>query len=374
MTQIFNRWLRKYLSDPQAVILGLLLLLGFVVVFYLGDMLAPLLASMVIAYLLESLVGLLTRRGVPRLAAVLVVFALFMTLLLFLLFGLVPLLSKQISQLVQELPNMIAAGQRTLLLLPERYPHFITEEQIREIMAALRVGLTTLGQTVLSVSLASISQLFTLTIYVVLMPVLVFFFLKDKEKLHDWVARYLPEDRGVATQVWHEMDLQIGNYIRGKFVEIVVVGAASFVVFAFMGLKYAMLLGALVGLSVIIPYVGAVAVTFPVVLIAYFQWGWSSEFAYLVIAYLVVQLLDGNLLVPLLFSEAVNLHPIAIITAVLLFGGLWGFWGVFFAIPLATLVKAVVHAWPRSTPESVVAEGEEPATRPAPEREASEGR
>jgi len=57
--------------------------------------------------------------------------------------------------------------------------------------------------------------------------------------------------------------------------------------------------------------------------------------------------LDGNVLVPLLFSEAVNLHPVAIIVAVLFFGGLWGFWGVFFAIPLATLVKAVFNAWPR---------------------------
>jgi putative permease len=60
----------------------------------------------------------------------------------------------------------------------------------------------------------------------------------------------------------------------------------------------------------------------------------------------VLQALDGYLLVPLLFSEVVNLHPVAIIIAILVFGGLWGFWGVFFAIPLATLVNAVLHAWP----------------------------
>lgn len=64
--------------------------------------------------------------------------------------------------------------------------------------------------------------------------------------------------------------------------------------------------------------------------------------------YSVIQALDGNVLVPLLFSEAVNLHPIAIILSVLVFGGLWGFWGVFFAIPLATLVKALYNAWPRT--------------------------
>ncbi|WP_455198956.1 AI-2E family transporter, partial [Kaarinaea lacus] len=125
------------------------------------------------------------------------------------------------------------------------------------------------------------------------------------------------------------------------------VGATTYIAFVMMGLNYAALLGALVGLSVIIPYIGAVVVTIPVALIAFFQWGWGSEFAYLMVAYGIIQALDGNVVVPLLFSEAVNLHPVAIIVAVLLFGGLWGFWGVFFAIPLATLVKAVLNAWPR---------------------------
>jgi len=83
-------------------------------------------------------------------------------------------------------------------------------------------------------------------------------------------------------------------------------------------------------------------------LVALFQWGASAEFGYVMIAYGIIQALDGNLLVPLLFSEAVNLHPVTIIIAVILFGGLWGFWGVFFAIPLATLVKAVLNAWPSS--------------------------
>jgi len=144
----------------------------------------------------------------------------------------------------------------------------------------------------------------------------------------------------------HEMNEQIANYIRGKFIEMLVVGVVTYVVFLVFGLKYAELLALLVGLSVLIPYIGAAAVTVPVVLVAFYQYGTQSEFVYVVIAYLVVQALDGNVLVPLLFSEAVNLHPLAIIVAVLFFGGIWGFWGIFFAIPLATLVKAIINAWP----------------------------
>ena len=184
-------------------------------------------------------------------------------------------------------------------------------------------------------------------VYLILMPMLVFFFLKDKGLILDWMIRFLPRDRRLAGTVWRDMDRQIANYVRGKFWEIIIVWAISFVTFTIMGLDYAMLLAVLVGLSVIIPYIGAAVVTFPVILIAWFQWGWSADFLWLAVAYFVIQVLDGNVLVPLLFSEAVNLHPVAIIVAILVFGGLWGFWGVFFAIPLATLVQAVIRAWPR---------------------------
>ena len=116
------------------------------------------------------------------------------------------------------------------------------------------------------------------------------------------------------------------------------------------------LLAVLVGLSVIVPYVGATVVTIPVFLVGFFQWGFSGELLQVIVAYAVLQLIDGNILVPLIFSETVNLHPISIITAVLVFGGLWGFWGVFFAIPLATLVQAVMRAAPRAGHHAPAAE------------------
>jgi putative permease len=141
-------------------------------------------------------------------------------------------------------------------------------------------------------------------------------------------------------------------------------------VFSAFGLNYAMLLALVVGLSVIIPYIGASVVTVPVVLIAWFQWGWSPPFLWLTVAYLIIQALDGNVVVPLLFSAVVNLHPVAIIVAILIFGGIWGFWGVFFAIPLATVVQAILSAWPRpGAPERGVTSstGHQPAPQSAPE-------
>ncbi len=361
MTNVINRWYRKYFSDPEGVILAVLLVLGFAIVIFMGDMLAPVLASVVLAYLLEGLVAPLEARGIRRLNAVLLVFVPFLVFLLFLLLGLLPPLSGQVKQLVQELPHMVAKGQQLLMQLPERHPSFVSEAQVTEFIASMRSTVGAMGQNVLSLSLASISGLFTLLVYLILVPVLMFFFLKDKHLILDWLTRYLPRERGLAKQVWEEMDQQIGNYVRGKFTEILIVGVVSYIVFMVMGLNYAMLLGALVGLSVIIPYLGAIAVTFPVALIAYFQWGWGNDFISVMVAYAVIQAVDGNLLVPWLFSEAVNLHPVAIITAVLFFGGIWGFWGVFFAIPLATLVKAVMNAWPRhDVPDESVPMSQDP--------------
>ena len=186
----------------------------------------------------------------------------------------------------------------------------------------------------------------TALVYLVLAPVLVFFFLKDKDDLAAWLSAFLPKDRRVLVEVWHDVDDQIGNYVRGKVYEIFLVGSVTYASFALLGLSYAPMLAVLVGLSVIVPYIGAAVITLPVAVAAYIQFGWGSDFIWIMVAYGIIQALDGNLLVPLLFSDVVNLHPVAIIVAVLVFGGLWGFWGVFFAIPLATLVKSLLKAWP----------------------------
>jgi putative permease len=343
-----RNWFNRHFSNPQVVALALVLIVGFALVLFLGNMLAPVLASVVIAYLLEGVVRPLEARGVRRTLAVTLVFVVFLAVLVFMLFGLLPLLSHQLTQFVQQLPDMIARGHNSLLLLPERYPNFISAEQITQLIASVRAEVGALGQRALSLSVASVVGLVILLVYVILVPMLVFFFLKDKQHILAWISGYLPRERALSTAVWHDVDLQIGNYIRGKVWEILIVGAVTYVTFKLMGLQYSALLATLVGLSVLIPYIGATVATIPVALVAYFQWGWGADFAWIMVAYLIIQALDGNVLVPLLFSEVVDLHPIAIIVAVLLFGGIWGFWGVFFSIPLATLVQAVLKAWPRS--------------------------
>lgn len=346
MINIFKQWYERHFSDPQTVIFAFILIFGFLLIVVMNAHLLPILVGIVVAYLFEGLVAKLNRYNLNRTLAASIVTAIILTAIVLAFFVLLPLLSSQVSELFREMPTMIGKGHSLLSRLPQQYPDYVSPQQIEEILTLVRNELAALGQRAVTLSLSSLVGLITFFVYLILLPLMVFFFLKDKDLIIAWLGNFLPEERTLVRAVWIDLDIKIASYIRGKFIEVIVVWVATYIAFALMGLNYAMLLSLLVGLSVIIPYVGATVVTIPVALIGFFQWGASSEFGYLMAAYAVIQFLDGNLLVPLLFSEVVNLHPVAIIVAVVFFGSLWGVWGVFFAIPLATLIQAIIKAWP----------------------------
>ncbi len=347
MFEMIRSWYQRSFTNPQVVILGMALLGALLLIMLLGQPLAPVFAAIIIAYLLEGPVSRLQQFRVPRLVAVICVFVLFLTVLVMLLLLLAPLLSSQIAQFLQQIPHYVKQGQELLQRLPELYPQFISTAQIDEVIARMNsTDITSYGNRVLAWFWSSVLGLISLVVFLVLVPMMVFFLLKDKSVLLTWFTRYLPKNRELVGSVWAEVDRQIGNYVRGKVLEILIVGAVSWAVFGALGLQYSALLATITGFSVLIPFIGAAVVTLPVALVGFFQFGWGPEFFWVLAAYGVIQAIDGNVLVPVLFSEVNDLHPVAIIVAVLFFGSLWGFWGIFFAIPLATVVNAVLRAWP----------------------------
>lgn len=270
MFKVLRDWIQRYFSDEEAVVLAVLLFLAFTAVLTLGGMLAPVLAGMVLAYLMQGLVTTLERLRLPGGVAVGLVFALFMGLLVVFIVVVLPLLWHQLITLFNELPGMLAKWQSLLLLLPERYPHLVSDEQVLQAIEVARGEIGKFGQWALTFSLSSLPLLVNIMIYLVLVPILVFFFLKDRAIIGRWVSGYLPRERALITRVAEEMNRQIANYIRGKVIEIVICGGVTYIAFVALGLNYAALLALLVGVSVVVPYVGAVVVTVPVMLIALF--------------------------------------------------------------------------------------------------------
>jgi len=336
-------WLSDRLADTELVMLLSSLLGILALILFFGEILAPLLVAIALAYVLDTLVRFLTDRHMPHFTAVMLVFGTAMILLALTLITVVPLLTDQIIGLITHIPDYIKELRGATENLHQKYEiSWLNPEHIQRLLQNNANEFQTWGTSMLKTSFALIPSIIALLVYMVLVPVLVFFLLKDKESILNWTASLLPNERSLLKRVWHELDTQIGNYIQGRFWESLAIGMLMWIVFAIMGHKYALLLGVLTGVSVWIPFVGAAVVTFPVMFLSIVQWGLSDMALYAILAYGAVQTFDANIVIPWLFSEIVDLHPVAIIMAVLVFGSFWGFIGVFIAIPMAVLVQSVL--------------------------------
>lgn len=344
----FSRWMQRNFSSPGAIGLFFFLLFGFLFIEFFGGFFLPVIISVVLAYLLNSLVDYLARWKVPHLISVTVVYLLFIGLFLYIILGLIPMLGKQLTGLVEELPHAFAQSQDWVADLMRRYPKIFSGNVIQHMSDFFKSQVGNIGQYAFKFSVATISNVIQVVLYLVLVPLLVFFFTKDSKIIMNWFNQFMPKDKSLVLTVWSEVNEKIGCYIRGRVIEIFIVAIISTVSFALLGLQYAVLLGALVGLAVIIPYIGAIVVTIPIVIVGLMQWGITAHFLYLLIVYAAISIFDGYVLSTILFSETMELHPVAVILSVVVFGGLWGFWGVFFAIPLTTFFNAVLHAWPKA--------------------------
>ena len=320
MLNYLKQWYEENFTDPNQVSLALIVIFSVLITYILIQTISPILVAIVLAYMLEGLVqNLMKTAHIVRNISVILVFFIFLILSVITLFMLIPLLLDQLTLFVKSLPEIFDKSKNLIL------------------------------GSIFAFSLASAGGLFAIIVYTILVPIMIFFMLFDKDAINGWISKFFPKKLELTQKAYSELNLKIGNYIRCKFIEIIIVWVASFILFISLGLNYSLLLSFLCGISVIIPYVGMIAVTIPIVLVAYFQWGIASEFWYIVIGHLLIQAIDGNVVVPILFSDAVNIHPFAILLSILFFGSVWGIWGVFFAIPLAVLINTILNVWPRAT-------------------------
>lgn len=347
--ELLRDWYNIIARNNQLAMLLVLLAIGTAFVVVTAGILAPFYGAVTIAYVMDVAMRGLERRGVSRGGSLAIIYGIFVAVILA-LFGLLPVLGRQLAQFASQVPQFIAKFQEMVHYLPERYPTLLTNQQLDDGLNELRGEMMGMGQNLAHYLRGTVIGLVTALVYLIIVPVMIFFLLKDKDSIVAWLASFLPKHHELAGAVWRDVNRQLQAFVGGKVLQMVIIGVVTYIVFALIHLNYAPLLAVTVAIAVMIPYVGAAAATVPVATVALLQWGVSLDAAIAVGAYLVIHALDGNVLVPLLFSEAVAIHPVAIIVAILFFGGIWGVWGVFFAIPLAVLVKAVIRAWPIRKP------------------------
>ncbi|MGV0005976.1 MAG: AI-2E family transporter, partial [Candidatus Porifericomitaceae bacterium WSBS_2022_MAG_OTU9] len=243
MWAFLNKHYQRYFYEPQSILLLLLVLSGVLVVWLLGNLLLPFLLAVIVAYVLEGFVQYVASGQSGRKLVVVLVFLLFMALSALFALVVVPVVLSQTSELLRELPYMLATALDYVKGMPQRYPDIFSEEQVGEFIGTFRSSsLQLLQNSALDISLASVSFLVVSVVYIVIVPFTVFFLLYDKGNIVAWVQGFLPRNRLLLQQVWLDMDRHLSNYLRGKFYEIMILGITSYVLFIYYDLNYASLM------------------------------------------------------------------------------------------------------------------------------------
>ena len=140
MLEIFNKWYRRYLFEEESVLLLVILTIAVVLLMTIGDILTPLLAAIVLAYLMQGVASQLQRHGLPQGVGVAIAYIVFVGVFFGVSLGLLPLVWRQLMSLVSETPRMLEQAQQFLGVLPEKYPELVTEAQLSGVMNMAQAG------------------------------------------------------------------------------------------------------------------------------------------------------------------------------------------------------------------------------------------
>ena len=273
MFEQLNSFLKKIFSNEETIVFSFAILAFFVVISFFVSVLTPFIISIVVAYLLVGLQKKIQSYNVSQNIALIATFTIFIVTGAALVIWLVPLLYIQLQAFILDVPSLFNNFLDFISDLPAKFPELVSSDQIAIFFQAVSEEITLIAQNIIKSSISGIQSTITILLYIILFPILVYFFLFDRKNIIEGFLKIIPGRREMFTNIWVEMDIQLSNYVRGKTIEIFIVGVVAAIIFSSLGLKYSALLSVLVGLSVIIPYVGAIAVTIPIFFIAYFQWG-----------------------------------------------------------------------------------------------------
>ncbi len=335
-------WQRR-IREPRIWFLALLGLGSLILLLWFSRALVPLFGAMVVGYLLDPLVVGLEKRKVPHLLAIVLVMLGSILLVGLILFAIIPTLVEQINALANEVPDLIAQAEQWVADLQTRMPEAFSGAPLQRFLERLSVTLENLLGNLITWLLALAGGTLEGVVYAIIIAFIVFFLLKDKDEIWAYIVKTLPflKDRTVQ-DVLADIDRHMGMFLKGKFIVVFLLFLSSTLVFWLIRLDFFLLLGILTGLSTLVPWVGAFVVGIVVVAVGLLQWGLGGALWTLCV-YLVVQIVDANLMTPVIIGRETHIHPIGIVAAILICGSLWGFWGVVFAVPAAVVVKSMME-------------------------------
>jgi putative permease len=312
-----------------------------IVLLFVGKAAQVVIVSLLLAYILDPLVTLLESRGMSRGLATLGVL-----LFLGLLLGgcaalLIPVVADQLKALQGGATTQVAASAVSQI-----------QDLLRDQLSFLGLGSLDLGAKLeeFKRTLAErafeflLSDSLELIISAVTVPFMMFFFLKDGRDLKKKAVSMVPNRYFEFTlDLLYKMDVQLGNYLRGQFVDALTFGGLSIIALWILGVNYFVFLGAFAGLANLIPYVGPIAGMVPAAIVAVLSTGNLGSAVSVVIAFIILKLLDDFAVQPLVVASSVEMHPVFVLIAIMIGGELFGILGMLLAVPVAGFFKVVLQ-------------------------------
>ena len=311
-----------------------------VVLLFAGNAAQVVIISLLLAYILDPAATLLESRGISRGLATLLILLLLGALIVASAFLLVPVVAEQLRALQSGATNEAAASAVGKI-----------EALVRERLSFLGLGSLDLGAKLGEFKQSIGDRVFEfllsdsveLIVSAVAVPFMMFFFIKDGRELKKRVVGMVPNRYFEFTlDLLNKMDVQLGNYLRGQFVDALTFGVLSIIALWILGVNYFVFLGVFAGLANLIPYVGPIAGMVPAAVVAVLGSGDLGSGVSVVIAFVILKMLDDFVVQPLVVASSVEMHPVIVLVAIMVGGGLYGILGMLLAVPVAGFFKVVL--------------------------------
>ncbi|MCC7412223.1 MAG: AI-2E family transporter [Gammaproteobacteria bacterium] len=336
------------MSDSQKwLVLAGVLIAGWLL-YLLAPVLTPFVAGALLAYLGDPLVDRIESRRLSRTIAVVAVFVVMLVAGLGLLLVLLPLLERQVSVLIEKVPVVLGWIQDDLLprlaALPGLEQVTLDPDAVRKQLAAHWQQLGGVVTRVLGNVFQSGQVLIGWLAYVLLIPVVTFYLLRDWDRLVASTRDLLPRRyEPTASALARECDAVLAQFMRGQLIVMIALGCVYSAGLWIAGLDLAFLIGVLAGLVSFVPYLGVIVGALAAGIAALVQFHDVTHLVFVAIVFGAGQMLEGLVLSPLLVGDRIGLHPVAVIFAVMAGGQLFGFFGVLLALPVAAVIVVLLR-------------------------------
>ena len=253
----------------------------------------------------------------------------------------IPLFINEANRYLSELPSLAVIAEPITDLLGDINAPNESIEGAQSFLSEI----TGFATDAVSFGISRLQDTANLFLSIILVPIFLFFWLWDTDTLSSGFSKLVPKKRKFLVRVWNETNTNFQNYFKAKFIEVFVVAVTGSLMFWALGLNSPVLLGVSFGLSQLIPFFGPVFMTFPVLIVSLAQFGLDPYVIVILLFYALLQNIDGNIFLPFLMSGVVKLPAVVVLLSVFLFGAIFGIWGVFFAVPIASFIKSLLDNW-----------------------------